>query len=123
VAHDPQHRGRWPVVTARAVAGLADLVELALPLLEPGGTLLAWKSGDPGDEQGFGAEVAAAERAIAVIGGDAIRIEAPLSERDAGGAGALAAIADHRLVLVGRGHRPIHDRWPRDPAVRRRQPW
>ncbi len=36
LAADPRHRGRWPAVTARAVAGLADLVELAVPLLAPG---------------------------------------------------------------------------------------
>ena len=31
LAADPAHRGRWPAVTARAVASLADLVELELP--------------------------------------------------------------------------------------------
>ena len=121
LARDPTHRGQWPIVTARAVASLADLVELSLPLLEPGGTLLAWKSGDPGDGAGFGAEIAAAERAIAAIGGGPLRIEAPLSAQDA--AGALAAIGDHRLVLVGRGRSRMDDRWPRDPAARRREPW
>ena len=33
LAADPRHRGRWPAVTARAVGGLAELVELAFPLL------------------------------------------------------------------------------------------
>ena len=46
LAADGRHRGRWPGVTVRAVAGLAELIELAFPLLEPGGTLVAWKRGD-----------------------------------------------------------------------------
>ncbi len=33
LAADSRHRGRWPAVTARAVAGLGELVELAFPLL------------------------------------------------------------------------------------------
>lgn len=123
VARDPSHRGQWPIATARAVASLADLVELALPLLQPGGTLLAWKSGDPHDELGFGAEVDAAERAVEAIGGDPILIEAPLSDHDPSGTGVLAPIGDHRLVVVGRGRGRMDDRWPRDPAARRRQPW
>ena len=48
LAADSRHRGRWPAVTARAVASLADLVELAFPLLAPGGCLVAWKRGDLG---------------------------------------------------------------------------
>ena len=48
LAADPRHRGRWPAVTARAVARPADLVELAFPLLAPGGCLIAWKRGDIG---------------------------------------------------------------------------
>ena len=36
LAADGRHRGRWPAVTARAVASLADLVELALPAARAG---------------------------------------------------------------------------------------
>ena len=49
LAADPRHRGRWPAVTARAVAALPELVELAVPLLAPDGVLVAWKRGDPSD--------------------------------------------------------------------------
>jgi hypothetical protein len=35
----------------------------------------------------------------------------------------LAALADHRLIIVERGRGPIAGTWPRDPAARRRQPW
>ena len=50
LAHDPRDREAWPAVTARAVASLADLVELGLPLVAPGGVLVAWKR-DPVDEE------------------------------------------------------------------------
>ena len=45
LAADRRHRERWPAVTVRAVASLAELVELAFPLLAPGGVLVAWKRG------------------------------------------------------------------------------
>jgi hypothetical protein len=35
----------------------------------------------------------------------------------------LSPLADHRLVVVERGTRPVADEWPRDPAARRRRPW
>ena len=53
-------RGAYDVVTARALAQLAVLVEYAAPLLEPGGVLVAWKGRrDPGEERA-GEEAAAA---------------------------------------------------------------
>lgn len=106
LAADPAHRGRWPAVTARAVASLADLVELSFPLLAPGGVLLAWKRGD------LVAEVAAARRAIEALGGGSV---ASVAVRAAG-------LQDHRLVVVARrGHVPPG--YPRDPAARKRRPW
>ena len=102
---DPRHRERWPAVTARAVAALADLVELAFPLLRPGGVFVAWKRGD------LVAEVAAAQRAIAALGGG--RLEAlPVAE----------LLPEHRLIIVTKRGR-THSSYPRDPATRRRAPW
>ena len=43
IGADPAHRGQHDLVTARACAPLPVLVELAMPLLRPGGKLLAWK--------------------------------------------------------------------------------
>ena len=68
LAADGRHRGRWPGVTVRAVASLADLVELAFPLLEPEGCFVAWKRGD------LDTELAAAERAIDALGGGSIEV-------------------------------------------------
>ena len=106
LAFDRRHRGRWPAVTARAVGQLADLVELAFPLLVPGGTLVAWKRGD------IATELAAAKRAIAALGGGTLET-LPV---------AVSGLHDHCLVLATpRGVAPAT--FPRDPATRRRRPW
>ncbi len=59
------HRGRYDVVTARAVAALPVLAEYGLPLCRVGGALLAPKKGDLAQEE------AAAARAVPLLGGDA----------------------------------------------------
>lgn len=106
LATERRHRGRWPAVTARAVASLPDLVELAFPLLAPGGCLIAWKRGDLDEE------LAAAVRAIAGLGRGSISV------RDV----AVAGLEGHRLVVAtARGDVPAG--YPRDPATRKRQPW
>jgi 16S rRNA (guanine527-N7)-methyltransferase len=47
------------VVTARALAPLAVLVEYAAPLLAPGGSLVAWKGArDPAEEEAGAAAAA-----------------------------------------------------------------
>jgi 16S rRNA (guanine527-N7)-methyltransferase len=123
LARDREERGRWPAVTARAVASLADLVELALPLLAPGGVLLAWKSGYPTDALGLGGELSAAETALAAVGDGSITVGPAAADVAGTRAPAVASIADHRIVVVERGRRPIGDHWPRDPAARKRRPW
>jgi 16S rRNA (guanine527-N7)-methyltransferase len=125
IARDAGHRGRWPAVTARAVASLADLVELALPLLRPGGVLVAWKRGALGEVTGLAAELAAAEHALSAIGDGTITVEPSVGSlvTDRTARAAVEQIADHRLVVVERGRRPIAASWPRDPAARKRTPW
>jgi 16S rRNA (guanine527-N7)-methyltransferase len=49
---------RYDVVTARAVAPLAVLVEYAAPLLRPTGVLVAWKGARDRAEEGLGREAA-----------------------------------------------------------------
>lgn len=106
LAHDARHRGRWPAVTARAVGSLPELVELAFPLLEPGGVLVAWKRGD------IDGELAAAESAAAALGGGMFEVQ-PIE---------ITGLEGHCLILAAaRGRAP--DAYPRDPAVRRRRPW
>jgi 16S rRNA (guanine527-N7)-methyltransferase len=106
LGRETRHRERWPAVTARAVGALADLVELSFPLLAVGGRLIAWKRGD------IAAELAAAQRAVRVVGGGSIDDEPVRVE----------GLDGHRLIVVTKGGRTGGD-YPRDPAVRRRQPW
>jgi 16S rRNA (guanine527-N7)-methyltransferase len=39
----PEHRSKYDLVTARAVAELKELIVLAFPFLKPGGRLVAYK--------------------------------------------------------------------------------
>lgn len=106
LALDRRHRGRWPVVTARAVGGLAELIELAFPLLSIGGALVAWKRGP------LEGELASAGRALNAIGGGDVQVVDT----------SRAGLAGHRLVIVTKGG-PTPAGYPRDPADRRRRPW
>lgn len=106
LAVDRRHRGRWPAVLARAVAPLAELAELAFPLLVEGGVLVAWKRRTSLDE-----ELAALEAALPALGGgriDVIDAHVP-------------GEPDHVLVIVER-RGPVAARFPRPPAEREREP-
>ncbi len=101
LGRDPAHRGRWDVVTGRAIAPLPVLVELALPLLHRGGVLVAWKR-DPGDGS-LETEVGEARPLLAPLGASpAVRVEQVL----------LAGLEDHRLVVVTK-HATTPSRFPR----------
>ncbi len=106
LAATPGRRGSWSVVTARAVASTADLVELSFPLLDGGGSLVAWKRGD------LDAELATARRAIDALGGGTLEVREV----------SVAGLADHRLVIATRTG-AVPAAYPRDPAARRRDPW
>ena len=76
------------------------------PLLAPGGCLVAWKRGD------LAPELAAAERAIAALGGGSLEVR-PVE---------VEGLAGHCLVVAtARGRVP--SAYPRDPAARKRRPW
>jgi 16S rRNA (guanine527-N7)-methyltransferase len=110
VARARDHREAWSVVTARAVATSAELVELAFPLLAPGGSLLAWKGAVVDDE------LAAARRAVAALGGGRIDI-IPGPTR-------IPELHGHVILVATRsvtGRMP--DAYPRDPSARTRRPW
>jgi 16S rRNA (guanine527-N7)-methyltransferase len=106
LASETRHRERWPAVTARAVGSLAELVELAFPLLAVGGRLVAWKRGD------IAAELLVARRAVDALGGGLIDEEQVR----------VMGLVGHRLVVVTKRGQ-TSPAYPRDPATRRRQPW
>lgn len=104
VGHGPT-RERFDLVTARACAALPVLVEYALPLLRPGGTLLAWKGRLADDE------LASGTAAATLLGGG------PPEVLPTG----IPALGDHRFVLVPKV-RPTPERFPRRPGVPSRRP-
>jgi 16S rRNA (guanine527-N7)-methyltransferase len=84
----------FDIVTARAVGALPDLVRLGLPLLGPGGRLVAWKRGDTA------AEIKAAARAAVALGGARVTVRPT----------AVPGLEGHVLVVIEkpalRGLRP-----------------
>jgi 16S rRNA (guanine527-N7)-methyltransferase len=99
-------RARYDVVTARAVGRLSTLAELASPLLEDGGVLVAWKGKrDPEEE----AELERASEALAM------HPEQILDVGDRAG-------SRHRHLHVLRKAGPTPDDLPRRPGVAKNRP-
>jgi 16S rRNA G527 N7-methylase RsmG len=91
-------------VTARAIGDLAELIELAFPLLSVGGRLIAWKK-----QPDIDAEIRMSRRVLGELG------DGEVESRPAG----LAALPDHRLVIATK-HGATPPGFPRDPGVRKR---
>jgi 16S rRNA (guanine527-N7)-methyltransferase len=107
LGHDPAYRERHDLVTARACAPLPVLAELALPLVRPGGHLVAWK----GPLRDNDAEVRAGNAACALLG------SGPLRLADAG----HAALGGHRFAIAEKLS-PTAPRFPRRPGTPTRRP-
>ncbi|MGE5527976.1 MAG: 16S rRNA (guanine(527)-N(7))-methyltransferase RsmG [Patescibacteria group bacterium] len=99
-------RAAFDLVTARAVAGLRVLVELALPLLRPGGVLWAWKGPEAG------AEIQGAGPALAALGGEVVETR---TYSLPGGFGERALVA---VAKTG----PTPSRFPRRPGMAEKRP-
>ncbi len=99
-------RDRFDVVTARAVAPLAVLVEYAAPLLADGGRLVAWKGArDAAEELG-------GEEAGRVVG---LSLDRVVSVEPFPG-------AHSRHLHVYAKTAPTPDRFPRRPGMARKRP-
>ena len=109
LARDPAHRARYDVATARAVGALALCAELALPFLVVGGEAVVWKGR-------LEAELAAAGKALAALGGE-ITAVVPTSSLG------LGERLPGRSLVVMRKVRATPDRYPRGPADLKRRPW
>ena len=69
LAHNPTYHQRFDCVTARAVANLAELARLCLPLVRPGGVMVALKS------EKLNEELASAKEAISDFGGQVEKVQ------------------------------------------------
>ena len=106
LAHVPEHRERYDVSVARAVAPLAALCELCLPLVRVGGRFVAQKS-----VAGAESEVSAAERALGMLGG---RIERVVPV-------AVDALPNRVLVVIEKVE-PTPPAYPRRPGMPTKRP-
>ena len=69
LGRNPEHREHYELCVSRAVANLSTLSEYCLPLVRRGGYFVAYKSGNIKEE------VAAADKAVNVMGGKFTEIE------------------------------------------------
>ena len=106
LAHRPHLREAFDVVTARAVAEMDTLAELALPLCRVGGRVIAQKKLDVGDE------LSRAERAIKVLGG---RLEAVVPVD-------LDELGEPRCLVVLTKVSPTPPAYPRRPGMPAKRP-
>lgn len=100
-------RESFPWVTARALAPLATALELALPLVRPGGYFWAWKG--PAVFQ----ELAVAEDILVRCGGklvDQVKYRLPRSNKD-------------RIILIFKKVAPAEDRFPRRNGMPQKRPF
>jgi 16S rRNA (guanine527-N7)-methyltransferase len=106
LGRSPAYRERHGLVAARACAALPVLVELALPLLAVGGSLLAWK----GPLTDADDEVRRGRSAAAQLGGGEVEIRP-----------SLPALGGHSFVTVTKV-RQTPERYPRRPGEPGRRP-
>lgn len=102
----PQHRGAYDIVTARALASLPTLLEYCAPFAHPGGTIIAPKKGNLTEE------LAAGARATSLLGAHLL---APIPVT-------LPPLADGRVLLVARQHRPCPLLYPRAAGAPTKHP-
>lgn len=101
-----EHRQRYGVAVARAVADLPVLLELTLPFVRLLGTTILMKKGD------IDQEIARSRRALRSFGGELLEVAtAPLPD----------LLPDHRLVIVEKLH-STNPNYPRRPGIPERRP-
>jgi len=106
LAQQPEHRGRYDLVTARAVAALPTVLEYCCPFACVGGRVIAPKKGDLADE------VAAGTRAAALLGA---KLLAPIPIT-------VPPLADGRVLVVAQQERMCPEQYPRPSGAPARRP-
>lgn len=106
VGRDPDHRERYDGLVVRAVDTMGVLAELGLPLLRPGGTLIAYKGRDPRQE------LRQSIRALRELGG---QVRACVEYR-------LPQMRHQRSLVVIEKVAPTPERYPRRVGIPRKRP-
>ena len=107
MGHNVKYREKADVCVSRAVASLDILSEWCLPLVKKSGYFIPYKG------EGAEDEIAAAETAIEVLGGDVDKMENPLEDKN--------AISGHRLIFIKKV-KSTPKRFPRKPGVAKKTP-
>ena len=102
----PQHRERYDIVVARAVAKMPALMEYTLPLARPDGQAVAMRGADAYDDANDAAN------AIDLLGGELFTIEEIQ----------LPTLDNPRYLVVIDKIRPTPKRFPRSAGLPTRQP-
>lgn len=106
VGHLPPHREQYDLVLARAVAPLAVLLEICLPLCRLGGRLIAPKGEDaPAEAEGAG-------QALAILGGRLTAVKQI----------ALPDLPGQRYLVVVDKVAPAPERYPRRAGIPAKRP-
>ncbi len=106
VGQNPVHRERYDLALARALAGMATLAELTLPLVQVGGLVIAQKGENPA------AEVEAARKAIDTLGGQVQEITPVV----------IPGLDDARHLVVLKKVSPTPAKYPRRPGMPAKRP-
>ena len=106
LAHDPELRGSFDFVLARALGSMRVLAELTLPFCRVGGLVVAQKA------RGLNEELKDAERAVRLMGGRVQRV-VPVS---------VTRITGTRNLAVLEKTGPTPDGYPRRPGMPKKRP-
>lgn len=107
MGHNVKYREKIDVCVSRAVASLDILSEWCLPLVKKGGYFIPYKG------EGAEYEIATAETAIRVLGGNVDKIENPSEDKN--------AISGHRLIFIKKVN-GTPKRFPRKPGIAKKTP-
>ncbi len=105
-AHKQMYRGHFDLVTARAVASLASLLEYGAPYCRVGGLLIFPKKGDLAEELAQGRRAAGQVGAM-LLADDTVT---------------LPGLADGRRLLVWQQQKPCPTQFPRSGAMMAKKP-
>jgi len=106
VAHQPAHRERYELVLARAVATLAELLELTLPFAALGGSVIVHKGAAAQQE------VHDAAQAFSILGGVLDRI-VPVE---------LPGVTEERQLILVKKVARTPESYPRRPGMPHKRP-